>query len=231
MSFAATAAAVVGAGVTIYSGSKQRKAAKKARERAIDPGIQPNYALDRVANTLFQNYSNYQLPGKSKLMDDLYASQATSNNSAINAATSSSDVLNLITQNQAITDASISNIGVAEASGKEQALMRYLDAVQRQGQDQIRMNDQKLGRYDAQLREAAALEGAGIQNQNQGIQDALTASAAIAGNFMPRSSVDQTTGDLIQLPSVWNQLYGKKRNNGLNILPGAEVIRKDRLGF
>lgn len=210
MSFAAVAAAAIGAGTTIYMGAKQRKAAKRARQSAVDPGIQPNYALDRVTNTLFQNYSNYNLPGYSKMMDQIGSAQASANQAAVNASTSSSDIINAITNNQAISDNASTNLAVTQASGKEQALMNYLRALESSGQDQVRMNQAQLSRYDASLREAAALEGAGLQNQYQGFNDALTAAGAIAGNFMPRTSIDPNTGESIKLPSVWKQLYGKK---------------------
>lgn len=212
MSFAATAAAVIGAGSAIYMGSQQRKQANKLRENAVDPGIQPNYALDRVSNTLFENYNNYNLPGYSRAMDQMQSAQATANRAAIDASTSSADILSAITRNEAVTQNSIGQLDTAVASGKEQALMRYLDSVAQQGQDQVRVNNMELQRYDAQLREAAALQGSGIQNQNSGFQDALTASAAIAGNFTPRTSINQNTGEIVRLPSVWQQLYGNKRN-------------------
>lgn len=211
MSFAATAAAVVGAGVSIYMGSEQRRQAKKIKNEAVDPGIQQNYALDRINNTLFQNYSNYNLPGYSQLMDQTRAGQATANQAAVRASTSSADVINAISQNQAVADNSMSQLNTVAASGKEQALLRYLDSVSQQGQDQVRINNAELGRYDATLRESAALEGAGMQNQYSGFQDVMTASAAIAGNFTPRSTIDPNTGQAISLPSVFQQVYGNKR--------------------
>lgn len=211
MSFAATAAAI-GAGTAIYMGSQQRRAAKNVRENTQDPGIQPNYALDRVTSTLHENYSNWNLPGYSRMEDQIQTSQATSNRDAARASTSSADILNAITQNQGAADNAMSNLNIAQASGKEQALMRYLDSVQQQGQDQIRMNGMELNRYDASMREAAALEGAGIQNMNSGFQDALIGTSAIAGNFMPRNSIDANTGEKIKLDSVWTTLYSRKRN-------------------
>lgn len=220
MSFAATAA-VVGAGSAIYLGAQQRKAADRRRRDAVDPGIQRNFSLDRVTNTLFENYSNWSLPGYSKMSDQINTSQATADNAAIQASTSSADVLNSITNNQAVATNALNDLGLMEASGKEQALMRYLDSVNQQGQDQIRVNNAELGRYDSTLREAAALEGASIQNQNSGFQDVLTAGAAIAGNFSPRTSIDPNTGKVIKLPSAFQTLYGKRKSN-FTALPGAQ---------
>lgn len=184
--------------------------AKQLRESAVDPGIQPNYALGRVSDQLQDNYRNWQLPGYSAYMDQIESNQAASNRDAVRASTSSADILNAITNNQAVANSAANELNIAQASGKEQALMRYLDAVNQEGQDQVRINNLELQRYDSKLREAAALEGASIQNTNAGFQDALTATAAIAGNFAPRSTVDQTTGKVVKMPSVWQQLYGKK---------------------
>lgn len=211
MAFAAVAGAALGAAVPIITGAAQKSRAKKIRNNAVDPGIQPNYALDRVTQTLFQNYSNWNLPGYSKMIDQIGSNQASSNANVLNAATSSSDILNGITGNQVAADTSAIGLALNQASGKERALMSYLNSVNAQGQDQLRMNAQENERYQAELREAAAIEGAGIQNMNNGFQDLLTASSAMVGNFLPRQTVSQTTGEVISLPSVWQQVYGNKK--------------------
>lgn len=214
MSFAATVG-LVGAGVTAYSTYKtsqnQKKAAEQIRRSAVDPGIQPNVALDRVGQTLFENYSNWNLPGYSRYAEQIASNLAASNRDAVRASTSSADVLNSIVNNQAVADSAIGDLNIAEATGKEQALMKYLDVVQQQGQDDIRMNQMQLARYDNQLREAAALEGASIRNKDNAFQDATTAFSALAGNFMPRSTVSPTTGEVVSIPSVWSQVYNKKK--------------------
>lgn len=211
MAFAAVAGAALGAAVPIITGAAQKSRAKKIRNNAVDPGIQPNYALDRVTQTLFQNYSNWNLPGYSKMINQIGSNQASSNANVLNAATSSSDILNGITGNQVAADTSAIGLALNQASGKERALMSYLNSVNAQGQDQLRMNAQENERYQAELREAAAIEGAGIQNMNNGFQDLLTASSAMVGNFLPRQTVSQTTGEVISLPSVWQQVYGNKK--------------------
>ena len=212
MSFAAVAVAGIGAGATIYMGAKQKRDAKRVRDNAVNPGVQPNFALDRATQTLFQNYSNWNLPGYSKYIDQLGSNQATSNAAVLAGATSSADILNAVTNNQIGANQSAIDVAIAQASGKEKALMQYLQSSQQQGQDQVRMNQEQQQQYQGQLREAAALEGAGMQNMNNGFQDLLTASSAIVGNFMPRQTVSSTTGEIIKLPSVWEQLYGKKKS-------------------
>lgn len=215
MSFAATAA-LVGAGTSVYMGAQQRKKANQIRDNASDPGINPNYSLDRVTETLFQDYSNFNLPGYSKMVGQIGSNQATANNLAVNASVSSADVLNSITNNQVAADNAIAELGIAEGNAKQQALMRYLDSLNNQGQDQLRMDAQKEQRFQAQLNEAAALEGASIQNINSGFQDALVSTSAMVGNFMPRQSINQSTGQVISLPSVWDQVYNKKKTGVVN---------------
>lgn len=211
MAFASVAAATIGAGVPLIMGAAQKRKAKNIRSSAVDPGVQPNYALDRVTQTLFQNYSNWNLPGYSKMMNQIGSNQASANSNIMNAATSSSDILNGITGNQVAANSSAVDLALNQASGKERALMNYLSSVKDQGQDQVRMNSQDNERYQAQLNEAAAMEGAGIQNMNNGFQDLLTTSSAIVGNFLPRQTVSQTTGEVIPVQSVWSQMYGKNK--------------------
>lgn len=208
MSFAATAA-VIGAGSAIYMGAQQRKRANAIRKNAQDPGIQPNYALDRVSNTLFERYNNYQLPGYNNYVAQVQGNMASANTAATQAATSSGDVIDAVTRNQFAADQALNNLTTASASGREAALMQYLQSVQAQGQDQVRVNQQQLNRYDRTLDEAAALEGASIQNTNQGFQDALLGAGALGGNFMPRTTINPYTGEIRRLPSVWKTITSK----------------------
>lgn len=208
MSFAATAA-VIGAGSAIYMGAQQRKRANAIRKNAQDPGIQPNYALDRVSNTLFERYNNYHLPGYNRYQEQIRGNMASANTAASQAATSSGDVIDAVTRNQFAADQALNNLTTANASGREAALMQYLQSVQTQGQDQVRVNQQQLNRYDRTLAEAAALEGASIQNTNQGFQDALVGAGALAGNFLPRTTINPYTGKIQRLDSVWKTINSK----------------------
>lgn len=215
MSFAITAGAigVVGTGAQIFSGIRQRNRANDIRESAVDPGIQRNYALDRVTNTLFQNYSNWNLPGYNNYVNQVGSTQASSNRDAALGATSSADVLNSITSNQAQTNQALENLAMQNASGRERALMEYLNSVRQQGQDQIRTNEMELMRYQDTINEAAALEGAGIQNIYGGIQEGMMTVGALAQNFMPRQTIDPATGAQISLPSVWDNYKRRRRGN------------------
>lgn len=212
MSFAATAA-VITAGSAIYMGSQQRKRANAIRKEAEDPGIQPNYALDRVSNTLFENYNNYRLPGYNRYQEQIRGNMAAANSAAAQASTSSGDILDAVNRNQFAADEALNNLTLQNASGQEAALMRYLDSVRTQGQDQLRVNALQLDRYDRTLAEAAALEGAGTQNMYQGFQDAGIGASAIASNFMPRTAVSPTTGSVITLPSVWESYRNRRRTS------------------
>lgn len=218
MSFAITSGAVglIGAGAQIYSGIKQKKRANNIRSSAVDPGIQRDYSLDRVTNTLFQNYSNWNLPGYNNYVSQIQSNQASANNMAMLGATSSADVLNSITSNQAQTDRSLAELALQSASGRERALMEYLQSVRAQGQDQIRVNQMELGRYDRTLNEAAALEGAGTQNIWGGVQEGMVSVGALAQNFMPRQTVSPATGEIVKLPSVWESYRNRRKPNSVS---------------
>lgn len=215
MSFAITTGAVglIGAGAQIYQGINQRNKAKRIRDTAVDPGISRNYALDRVTNTLFQNYSNWNLPGYNNYVNQVGTNMASANNLAVVGATSSADILNSVTASQEVADRSLADLALQSASGRERALMQYLQASSNQWQDQVRVNQMELERYNAKLREAGALEGAGIQNTWGGFQDALMTTGAVASNFLPRQTVDQSTGDIIKLDSAWDAYRKRKSGN------------------
>lgn len=234
MSFAITAGAigVVSAGAQIYSGIRQKNQAKNIREQAVDPGIQRNYSLDRVTNTLFQNYSNWNLPGYDKYQQQVQSNMASANNQAALAATSSADILNSVTANQAQANQDLQNLALQSASGRERALMQYLESVNQQGQDQLRVNQQELQRYDRTLNESAALEGAGTQNVWGGFQEGLMATGALAQNFLPRQTVSPATGEVVKLPSVWDSYRNRRRpsSKASNVYgPGSAELFYDGL--
>lgn len=227
MSFAITTGVVsVGmAGYQVYNGIQQKNKAKRIRDNAVDPGIKRNYALDRTTEALFQNYSNWNLPGYEKYIQHLQSNQATANNAAMLGSGSSADVLNAVTANQAVADQSLGGIAIESASGRERALMEYLNSVKAQGQDQLRMDAQREARYQGQLNEAAAYEAAGIQNTNTAINDAVIGITALGQAFMPRQTIDQSTGQMINLPSIWST-YRKGNNNAtknnFTVAPGYQ---------
>lgn len=215
MSFAATAAAAITAGSAIYMGAQQRKRSRAIRENAQDPGIQPNPAIARVSNMLLENYNNYNLPGYSRYVEQIRGNQAFAVSQGMQAATSSGDALDVAARGQFMADSALNELTMQNASGREAALMRYLSASQSQGQDQVRMNMLQLGRYDRTLNEAAALEQAGTQNMYQGFQDAGIGISALANSFMPRTTINPNTGEVMELPSIW-QSYRTMRNNRRN---------------
>lgn len=211
MSFAVTAGAVLSAGSAIYMGAQQKKRAKQIRDQAVDPGIQADESLKRITNTLYDRYNNYNLPGYRNYVDQIQSNSAFAFNQAAQGATSSGDILDAASRAQLATDQSLTNLNIQNASSRETALMQYLDSLRAQGQDSVRVNQMQLNRYDRTLSEAAALEGAGIQNIHQGVQDATMGATALAQSFMPRTSISPTTGELTKYPSIW-RTYWDSRN-------------------
>lgn len=194
------------------TGRAQAKRAQQLRNSLSDPGITRNYGLERTSDILGQNYNNYNLPGFSNMLDNIKSNQGLAVNQGINAAGSSGDVLDLVTRSQSVTDNATQNLYMQQAQGKQQALNDYLNSVNAVGADQVRVNQLENQRYQQGLAEASALEGAGMQNQFGAMNEAISGiNNLYSTNFVGKDYVNQATGKMEQLPSVWSSYWSKKK--------------------
>lgn len=207
MSFAAVAAAAVGAGTSIYLSEKQKKDARKIREQSKDPGIQRNYGLERTNQILADNYNNFNLPGFTRYREQIASNQATGMSSLLQGASSSEDILAGATALQEQSNRAIGNMYTTQAQGKLDALSAYLGSVNAVGQDQVRVNQMDLSRYEQTMREAAALEGASMQNLNTGIQDMLMGIQPLITSLQPETYINPNTGKREKGQSRWNLMF------------------------
>lgn len=188
MSFVAAATLGVGAisaGTSIHLANKQRKQQERLQNSMADPGIQANYGLMRSNEILADNYSNFELPGLTRFQEQLSSSSATAMSNVRQGATSSEDILAGAGRIQESQNQANQGIFAQQANGKLNALNSYIGSMNQVGNDQVRMNTMELGRYDATMREAAALGGAANQNLNSGIQDLLTSSEPLIQKALP----------------------------------------------
>lgn len=212
MSFVAAAtigAAGIGAATSMSLAAKQRKEAEKIRNSAVDPGIQRNYGLQRTSEILADNYSNYNLPGLTRYQEQITSGGATAMDRIRQGATSSEDLLAGASRVQGVENDALGGLYTQQAQGKLSALDSYLQSMNRVGDDQVRVNNVQLDRYDAVLREAAALGGASTRNLNNGIQDILTSIGPMIQNFAPQSSIDPSTGQLVKGKSHYQNYFNK----------------------
>lgn len=211
MSFVAAATLGVGAisaGTQMHLANKQRKEARRIQNSSVDPGIQPNYGLQRTNQILADNYSNFELPGITRYQENLATNAATSTSNLIQGATSSEDILAGVGRIQDSANNATQGLYTEQARGKIDALNSYLGSINAVGNDQVRMNNMELDRYDSTMREAAALGGAANQNLNNGIQDLLTGITPMIQNFLPQYSVDQNTGLTVKGQSKYKSIFG-----------------------
>lgn len=212
MSFVAAATlgtGLISAGIGLSTASKQRKRANAIRSTAIDPGIQPNRGLARTSQILADQYSNFNLPGFTRYQEQIASNQANAMSNIREAATSSEDILSGAVSSQAVADESTSNLYTTQAQAKMDALNNYLNSVNAVGQDQVRVNNQELDRYNATMQEAAALEGASMQNRNNSIQDIMTSAQPLIRNFMPTMAINPATGKMERNDSLYKQYFRK----------------------
>lgn len=211
MSFIAAATLGVGAisaGTQMHLANKQRKQAEKIQRNAVDPGIQPNYGLQRTNQILANNYSNFELPGLTRYQEGIATNSATAMSGIRQGATSSEDILAGAVRVQDSGNEAMQGLYTEQARGKINALNSYLGSINAVGNDQVRMNNMELDRYDSTMREAAALGGAANQNLNNGIQDLLTGITPMIQNFLPQYSVDQNTGLTVKGQSRYKSIFG-----------------------
>lgn len=201
-----------GTGLKAAQGARQRRDAERIRNLYVDPGVQRNYGLERVSNILGQNYNNFNLPGFSAMLDNIRSGQASTVAQGVNAATSSNDILDLVTRSQSVADNATNDLYLQNAAGKQQALQSYLNSINAVGQDQVRVNQELNNRFSGRQQESAALEGAGIQNQYNAINEALSGiNTLYSTNFVGRDYVNQSTGKMERMPSVWDSYWSKKK--------------------
>lgn len=194
------------------TGRSQAKKAERLRNSLVNPGITQNYGLERTSDILGQNFNNYNLPGFSNMLDKIRSNQAFAINQGINAAGSSGDILDLVTRSQSVTDNATQNLYMQQAQGKQQALNDYLNSVNAVGADQVRVNQLENQRYQQGLAEAAALEGAGMQNQFGAMNEAISGiNNLYSTNFVGKDYVNQSTGKIERIPSVWDSYWSKKK--------------------
>ena len=194
------------------TGRAQRRRADRLRNSLSDPGILRNYGLERASEILGNNYSKYNLPGLTSMLDNIRSNQAAAVSQGVNAATSSGDVLDLVTRAQDVTNNATQNVLLQNAQGKQDALNSWLNSLNAVGQDQVRVNQLENARYQQGLAEAAALEGAGIQNQSNSLNEAISGINALYNtNFVGRDYVNQQTGKIETLPSLWDTYWARKK--------------------
>lgn len=212
MSFAVVSG-VVGVGsaaYSIYNSERQRRESKIIRESAVDPGIQRNYGLERTRDILADNYSNFNLPGFTRYREQIASNQASANARIRDGATSSEDILAGSVATQASANSATQNLYTTQAQSRLQALGDYLNSVNAVGQDQVRVNQLDLGRYEQTMREAAALEGASQQNLNTGLQDLVMGLQPMLSSFQPTTTINPNTGEVVTGPSRHQQFWKRK---------------------
>lgn len=199
---AATAGAtLVGSGIKYFQGKKQERQAANLRASKIDPGIKPNNEARQVRDILYDRYANYNLPGYSRYAEQIKTNAASNIYNITNAASSSADVIAGVIGSQMASNNAIQNLNQMEVSGQEKALMEYLNSLNAVGQDNIRINNAELDRFESSMAMADQLEAAATQNKANATNELLTTASVLASNFMPRQST--TTAGNVIYQSPW----------------------------
>lgn len=170
-------AAVVSAAPAIYKGIKGIGQSNQANGmKPVNPGFHMNQGVIDNAKTLSDYYGNYQLPGYSKMLDNVNSNYQSSFENGVQGASSSGDVLDLASKMAFGKNQALNQLGVQNAQGKQAALGDYLSANAAAGQQYQDKNAYERDQYDRQVKAKAALTQAGAQN-TYGAVDQLAGTA------------------------------------------------------
>lgn len=174
--------------------------------KPINPGFQMNQGVIDNAKTLSDYYGNYQLPGYSKMLDNINNNYASSFAGGVQGATSGGDVLDLASKMAFGKNTALNQLGVQNAHGKQGALGDYLTANAAAGQQYQDQNAYERDQYDKQVRAKAALTQAGAQN-TYGAVDQLAGTAGKMLTGMGETPSTKTTDGSLDPQAV--AIYNK----------------------
>lgn len=160
------------------------------------------------AKTLSDYYGNYQLPGYSKMLDNINNNYSSAFAGGVQGATSGGDVLDLASKMAFGKNQSLNQLGVQSAQGKQGALGDYLTANAAAGQQYQDQNAYERDQYDKQVRAKAALTQAGAQN-TYGAVDQLAGTPGKMLTGMGESDATSTTNGNLnpQATATYNKYF------------------------
>lgn len=161
-------------------GSAFAQKAKANRIKPKDPGYLQNQGVLENQRLLRDQYNNYELPGKNKILGELKSGAATSLDAAKQLG-SSGDTLDAVTKLNNLYGKRVADLGVTEAQGKQAAFGQMLQGNAAAGAEAQAANRYAINKYQQDVAEKAALTEAGARNL-YGAGDDL-ASLAIGGGF------------------------------------------------
>ena len=147
----------------LFTGGAQRRRARAIKP--VDPGFVANQGILDNKQIVNNQYKNFQIPGKSAILNNLESSFATGMDQIESAATSSEDILGGVANLTFGKNQSLVDLGVAEAEQKQGLLPAVLEANAMAGNEAVRKNQFEEQRYQEDLARKASLETNGAINQ------------------------------------------------------------------
>lgn len=195
----------------------QRRQAKRIRANAVDPGYEMNTGVLQNRDILSNRYTNYTLPGMSQQLNRIGTNAATAFNAGMQGATSGADVLDLATKIAYGTGQQQNQLMMQEAQGREGALSDFLGANVAAGQERQNVNAYERQQFERQLAEAAALQGASMQNMN----NALTGATSIGTSLLMDPATSTATAS--RVPQIYRRgrMAGYDTNQSPFFTPSA----------
>lgn len=151
------------AGIKYLLGANQRKAANAIHP--FNPGYQMNNEVIDNARVLGDEYTNYQLPGYSQMLDNLKGSYNNTIENSEKGATSSADVLDAANKANFQQQQQLEALGAQQQQGKKNALTAYLAAKAQAGAEYQDKNTYDREQYNQQLQLKNQLNNNATANQ------------------------------------------------------------------
>jgi len=196
MAWFLVSSALVSAVPAIYKGITGIGQTNQAnRMHPVDPGYQMNRGVIDNAKTLSDYYGNYQLPGYSKMVNNIGSNYQSAFENGIQGASSGGDVLDLASKMAFGKNQALNQLGIQNAQGKQAALGDYLQANAAAGQQYQDKNAYERDQYDKMVRAKAALTQAGAQNTYGAIDQLSGTAGKLITKYGGGSSDDKTAVD------------------------------------
>lgn len=215
------AAAVVGTGFSIYQGLHQESEANKIKKNLKTPQYQ-------IPDEFIQNKNIARQMAQLGLPQQQYNNQLNQINAgqagAVAAASRSANPGAAISAIQGQTNAATNNLAAEDSQARQTNERYYLDQnAQLGGQKLAQQQANVFDPYTQKYNEAAALQGAGMQNVNTGVQDLsqLGGYALQYGLHQPSAGQTQTFGQANAMPLLDSKSAGVGSPTIQTTLPGA----------
>ena len=198
---------LVGSGIKYAQGRKQQRQAEAMRP--VNPGYQQNQGVIDNARILRERYGNYMIPGYEQALANINMGGQMAFSQGVQGASSSGDVIDLASRIAYGQSQAQNQLAMQNAQGRDAALMDYISANARAGQEATNANAWDREQYLRLQQQQADLYNAGQINQQGAISEGLNTLGTVAAyNMSAPQTPPQIRGGYVNPVSTGQPNYG-----------------------